>query len=207
MINYLTRLVHHLDFHPWEIFITARSSAESELLVVGKEHASKSWHELVGPDDPAEASEKAPTRLVHRAKAPMICSHEISNLMLLVCEHCMVKILFTMPLKYQSTWRKPRTIFIWSSVIWIARNEVSDTRTFPVLSKCWVSLSPSVVVSRMRNRTASSKSISSSIKSDHWSSASSIQVNLLSVVWSFRCSSSLWSLIWIWRYWCTFFSF
>ena len=31
-------------------------------MVVAKEDAGKSWQTLVGPEDPAEASQKAPTR-------------------------------------------------------------------------------------------------------------------------------------------------
>ena len=39
-------------------------SDASEFLVLVKENAGKSWQELVGPEDPATASETAPTRYV-----------------------------------------------------------------------------------------------------------------------------------------------
>lgn len=40
-------------------------SDPSEFLVLVKEDAGKSWQEIVGPEDPAVASESAPTRFVH----------------------------------------------------------------------------------------------------------------------------------------------
>ena len=39
------------------------SSGSSELLALVKENAQQGWQELVGPDDPANASETAPTSL------------------------------------------------------------------------------------------------------------------------------------------------
>ncbi len=42
------------------------SSGPSELLALVKEDASTSWQELVGPEDPAHASETAPTRFVNQ---------------------------------------------------------------------------------------------------------------------------------------------
>lgn len=40
-------------------------SDSSEFLVLVKEDAGKSWQDIVGPEDPAVASETAPTRYIH----------------------------------------------------------------------------------------------------------------------------------------------
>ncbi len=40
-------------------------SGPSELLALVKENASQSWQDIVGPDDPAKASETAPARFVN----------------------------------------------------------------------------------------------------------------------------------------------
>jgi len=42
------------------------SSGPSELLVLVKENAGKSWQEIVGPEEPAKASEISPTRFVNK---------------------------------------------------------------------------------------------------------------------------------------------
>lgn len=62
LVNYMTRWVNSFRWNT----STAYSfiSDASELLVLVKEDASKSWQELVGPEDPATASETAPTRYV-----------------------------------------------------------------------------------------------------------------------------------------------
>ncbi|CAF1180180.1 unnamed protein product [Adineta ricciae] len=59
-----TKLQHaHHGKEYYDELIHYMTSAPSELLVLVKEDASKSWHEVVGPEEPAKASETAPTSL------------------------------------------------------------------------------------------------------------------------------------------------
>jgi len=65
LVNYMTRFV--VLFSLLKIQTLFHSSGSSELLVLVKEHASTSWQELVGPEDPAKASETAPNRFVNKS--------------------------------------------------------------------------------------------------------------------------------------------
>ncbi|CAF1461912.1 unnamed protein product, partial [Adineta steineri] len=53
---------HHGKDH-YEELVHYMTSGPSELLVLVKEHASKSWQDVVGPEEPAKASETAPHSL------------------------------------------------------------------------------------------------------------------------------------------------
>jgi len=63
------------------------TSGPSELLALAKEHASKNWQEIVGPEDPAKASETTPNSLraiygqdhVHNAIDVTTDAHQVKN--------------------------------------------------------------------------------------------------------------------------------
>jgi len=67
LVNYMTRFVLFIiffsSFNMKNLFY---SSGPSELLALVKSNANQSWQELVGPEDPAKASETAPTRFVNK---------------------------------------------------------------------------------------------------------------------------------------------
>jgi len=57
----------HQGTNHYDELVNYMTSGPSELLVLVKENASKSWQELVGPEEPAKASETAPTRFVKKS--------------------------------------------------------------------------------------------------------------------------------------------
>lgn len=60
LVHYMTRSVDSFLRNTLEEY--SFISDASEFLVLVKENAGKSWQELVGPEDPATASDTAPTR-------------------------------------------------------------------------------------------------------------------------------------------------
>lgn len=65
--EYYDELIHYMTRFARKTFLCScydrfYSSAPSELLVLVKEDANKSWYEIVGPEEPAKASETAPHR-------------------------------------------------------------------------------------------------------------------------------------------------